>query len=107
MAPTARICSLGGATEASIWSIWYEIEQVPIPRKWLSIPYGFGMANQPWHILDEHLYPVPLGVIGELFIGGVGLAIESADAMSLQSVQLVCNRLNHCLSVCLSVCLSI
>ena len=76
MAAESRVCSLGGATEASIWSIWYEIEQIPIPKDWLSIPYGFGMANQPWLILDEHLHPVPLGVTGELFIGGVGLAVE-------------------------------
>eukprot|EP00966_Prymnesium_polylepis_P281121 6495189-Prymnesium_polylepis.1 len=72
-APEAKIVSLGGATEASIWSIWYEVPR-HVPREWLSIPYGHAMANQSWQILDEELFPVPAWVPGELYIAGVGLA---------------------------------
>ena len=66
------VVSLGGATEASIWSIWYQIEQ--IAESWASIPYGKPMANQTFHIVDDALRPRPVGVPGELLIGGTGLA---------------------------------
>lgn len=73
-APNARIISMGGATEASIWSIMYEIGEVD--PSWPSIPYGFGMRRQSFHVLDHNLQPCPTYVPGELYIGGVGLARE-------------------------------
>jgi amino acid adenylation domain-containing protein len=72
VAPNARIVSMGGATEASIWSIFYDIGQVD--PAWTSIPYGYPMRNQSWDILDERMMPVPAWVPGELYIGGIGLA---------------------------------
>uniref|UniRef100_A0A173H0U4 L-cysteine--[L-cysteinyl-carrier protein] ligase n=1 Tax=Polyangium spumosum TaxID=889282 RepID=A0A173H0U4_9BACT len=71
-APGCRVVSLGGATEASIWSIWYPIDRVD--PSWVSIPYGRPMRNQTFHVLDERLHPRPVGVAGELYIGGIGLA---------------------------------
>jgi len=67
-----QVVSLGGATEASIWSILYPIERVD--PAWPSIPYGRPMANQTWDVLDHRLAPRPLWVPGELYIGGAGLA---------------------------------
>jgi len=72
--PDCRRISLGGATEASIWSIWHPIETVD--PAWTSIPYGRPLANQTFHVLDAHLSPRPAWVPGELFIGGIGLARE-------------------------------
>ena len=72
LAPEARVLSLGGATEASIWSILYEIES--IDPCWRSIPYGRPMANQQFYVLSEDLEPLPVGVPGQLYIGGTGLA---------------------------------
>lgn len=72
--PGMRVVSLGGATEASIWSIVYPIES-PTSR-WSSIPYGRALANQQFHVLNEMRCPCPLGVPGDLYIGGVGLARE-------------------------------
>ncbi|MEH0449387.1 amino acid adenylation domain-containing protein [Streptomyces sp. B21-102] len=66
------VISLGGATEASIWSILYPIGEVP--EEWASIPYGRPMRNQTFHVLDEALRPRPTDVPGQLYIGGVGLA---------------------------------
>jgi amino acid adenylation domain-containing protein len=66
------VISLGGATEASIWSILYPIEEVE--GEWKSIPYGKPMLNQQFHVLDEGLEACPEWVTGELYIGGVGLA---------------------------------
>ncbi|MET9686095.1 non-ribosomal peptide synthetase/type I polyketide synthase [Streptomyces coeruleorubidus] len=67
-----EVVSLGGATEASIWSILYPIGEVP--ADWPSIPYGRPMRNQTFHVLDDALRPRPTGVPGQLYIGGVGLA---------------------------------
>lgn len=72
IAPNAKVISLGGATEASIWSIWHPIDVVD-PR-WRSIPYGRPMANQPWYVLDEQGNETPLWTTGQLHIGGIGLA---------------------------------
>ncbi|GIJ79620.1 pyochelin synthetase [Micromonospora phaseoli] len=71
--PGLRVVSLGGATEASIWSIWYPIEQVD--PQWRSIPYGRPLTNQSFHVLDAALRPRPDLVGGELYIGGAGLAL--------------------------------
>jgi amino acid adenylation domain-containing protein len=71
-AENARVVSLGGATEASIWSILYPIEE--IDPGWKSVPYGRPMANQRFHALDSEFQPTPIGVIGQLHIGGIGVA---------------------------------
>ncbi|CAF3869628.1 unnamed protein product [Adineta steineri] len=67
------ITSLGGATEASIWSIAYTLPK-EIPREWKSIPYGIPLRNQQYYVYDIHLDDCPEWVIGELYIGGEGLA---------------------------------
>ncbi|CAF4141891.1 unnamed protein product, partial [Adineta steineri] len=67
------ITSLGGATEASIWSIAYTLPK-EIPREWKSIPYGIPLRNQQYYVYDIHLNDCPEWVIGELYIGGEGLA---------------------------------
>jgi len=72
IAPNARIISLGGATEASIWSVYYPIENVD--PKWTSIPYGKALRNQKWRVLNEDLEDCPTWVPGDLYIEGAGLA---------------------------------
>lgn len=63
---------LGGATEASIWSILYPIETLDPSRK--SISYGQAMRNQRFYVLDEALHPCPDGLPEQFYIGAVGLA---------------------------------
>ncbi|HEY0993168.1 MAG TPA: amino acid adenylation domain-containing protein [Kofleriaceae bacterium] len=67
-----EIHSLGGATEAAIWSNVYPIQTVD--PAWKSIPYGKPMCNQRFHVLNELLEPCPIGVPGQLYIAGTGLA---------------------------------
>jgi pyochelin synthetase len=67
-----QIVSLGGATEASIWSILYPIENVD--PQWKSIPYGQPMVNQKFYVLNEGFASCPVWVPGQLYIGGIGLA---------------------------------
>jgi amino acid adenylation domain-containing protein len=63
---------LGGATEASIHSIIQPVTTVD--PGWVSIPYGKPMRNQRAYVLDRALQSVPVGVAGELYLGGTGLA---------------------------------
>ncbi len=70
--PAAKLISCGGATEASIWSIYYPIDEV-LPQ-WTSIPYGKPLANQQFYVLNRQLDYCPLEVPGELYIGGRGVA---------------------------------
>jgi len=73
MLPNCEVISMGGATEASIWSCWHRISRERHYQG--SIPYGRALANQSLHVLSrEDLRPVPILVEGEIMIGGVGLA---------------------------------
>jgi len=71
--PKATLMSLGGATEASIWSIYYPIKT--IDPAWHSIPYGKPLSNQCFHVLNARLEDCPTWVTGQLYIGGMGLAL--------------------------------
>ncbi|WP_339226903.1 bacitracin non-ribosomal peptide synthetase BacA [Bacillus sp. FSL K6-0972] len=68
----AEVISLGGATEGSIWSIYYPIQKVE--EDWKSIPYGKPLANQKIYVLNQNKQLCPVGVEGELYIGGAGVA---------------------------------
>ena len=72
LAPGAQVVSMGGATEAAIWSILYEIGEVD--ESWSSIPYGHAMRNQRMYVLNERLEECPQQVVGYIHIGGAGLA---------------------------------
>jgi amino acid adenylation domain-containing protein len=73
VSPDTEIVSLGGATEASIWSIAYPIREVD--PAWSRIPYGRPLVNQQFYILNEEGQPCEVGQVGELYIGGAGVAL--------------------------------
>lgn len=75
--PGIRVVGLGGATEASIWSIYHLYEG--LRPGWRSIPYGRPLANQGFRVLDRHMRDCPAGVDGELYITGDGLALGYLD----------------------------
>ncbi|UXI66284.1 non-ribosomal peptide synthetase [Tahibacter amnicola] len=68
----AAVTSLGGATEAAIWSVLHPVSVDT--SGWRGVPYGRPMANQTMYILDASDRLVPPGVTGQLHIGGVGLS---------------------------------
>ncbi len=68
---SAKIYSLGGATEAAIWSIYYPITDYDLDK---NIPYGMPLSNQEFYILDDMDKICPDNVIGEICIAGTGLA---------------------------------
>ena len=69
--PNARIISLGGATEASIWSICIEVDENSFDG---AIPYGYPLRGQRVHVLGPDRRPCPLGVPGDIWISGNGIA---------------------------------
>ncbi|MGW3133599.1 amino acid adenylation domain-containing protein [Streptomyces sp. NPDC001123] len=71
--PRAEVISMGGATEASIWSVFHRVG--PRLPDWSSVPYGRPLAGQEMHVLDESMIPRPTWVPGDLYIGGRGVAL--------------------------------
>jgi glutamate-1-semialdehyde-2,1-aminomutase len=67
-----QVISLGGATEASIWSVCYPIDKVDPTQP--SILYGKPLTNQRTHILNDDLASCPDWVVGNLYLEGIGLA---------------------------------
>ena len=84
-----QLISLGGATEASIWSIFYAIEK--LDPAWKSIPYGRPLSNQTFYVLDADRQPLPVGIPGELYIGGVGLARGYLNRPELTQEKFIAN----------------
>ncbi len=70
------VYNLYGPTETTVWSIINRIENINIDlyNDKTVISIGRPIANTQIYILDQHLNPVPIGIPGELFIGGDGLA---------------------------------
>jgi amino acid adenylation domain-containing protein len=74
--PLAERCkdvwNLYGPTETTIWSTTHRVTAHDIAVR--SIPLGVAVAGAHLYVLDEHGSRVPDGVVGELWIGGVGVA---------------------------------
>jgi amino acid adenylation domain-containing protein len=69
-----ELWNLYGPTETTIWSTLYHVEKSKLNGSTGSVSIGRPIANTQIHILDAHGHPVPIGVSGELHIGGDGLA---------------------------------
>ncbi len=63
-----RVINMYGPTETTIWSTTH-----PVRGTAASIPIGRPIANTEIYIVDRCLQPVPIGVPGELLIGGAGV----------------------------------
>jgi len=61
-----------GPTEYTVLTTWATIE--PNQRAHSAPPIGRPIDNTQVYLLDKYLQPVPIGVPGELYVGGVGLA---------------------------------
>nr|AEU11006.1 NpnB [Nostoc sp. 152] len=69
LARSGSLWNLYGPTETTIWSSVYQVKSQDS-----LISIGRAIANTQIYILDQNLQPVPIGVPGELHIGGAGLA---------------------------------
>jgi amino acid adenylation domain-containing protein len=67
-----RLLHVYGPTEGTTYSTWHWVKEVGEGAS--TVPIGGPLANTEIYILDEAMNPVPVGVAGELYIGGEGLA---------------------------------
>ncbi len=70
LAHVEQVYNLYGPSEDTTYSTWALVAHEPGN----TVPIGRPIANTQTYILDENLSPVPMGVYGELFLGGDGLA---------------------------------
>ncbi|MEM7346339.1 MAG: condensation domain-containing protein, partial [Chloroflexota bacterium] len=71
--PQATLINLYGSSEMSADSTYFEVHSTNNNHRALT-PIGYPIYNTQTYILDDYLQPVPKGVVGQLYIGGEGLA---------------------------------
>ena len=71
-APQARLYNEYGPTEATVWATVHLCSPADGDRA--SVPIGRPIANTRTYVLDSRMNEVPVGVTGELYLGGVGVA---------------------------------
>jgi len=71
--PETRLINSFGLTEATIDSTYFESRELNLSGDRL-VPIGKPFQNMTIYILDEFFQPVPIGVRGELYVGGLGVA---------------------------------
>ncbi|MGB7710574.1 MAG: amino acid adenylation domain-containing protein [Microcoleus sp.] len=86
----SRVINSYGITECTIDSTFFEDKKNSIPEQAL-VPIGRPMSNTKIYILDQQLQPVPIGVIGELYIGGDGLARGYLNRPELTQEKFIAN----------------
>ncbi|MGF1780968.1 amino acid adenylation domain-containing protein [Vibrio fluvialis] len=69
--PNARLFSLGGPTETTIWSIWHELEA----EDGVVIPYGAPLPGTQYYVVNEQHQHCPQGVVGRIVTAGVNLSL--------------------------------
>ncbi|MBD1879524.1 non-ribosomal peptide synthetase [Coleofasciculus sp. FACHB-T130] len=74
LAPSCRILNHYGPTETTVGVLTYQVESGNVANVSKTVPLGRPLANTQIYILDNHLQPVPIGVSGEIYIGGESLA---------------------------------
>lgn len=67
--PNIHVLSMGGATEATIWSNYFDV--YALEPEWKSVPYGKPIQNCKYYIFDTQMNVCPVHVEGDLYIGGI------------------------------------
>lgn len=80
----ASLWHMYGPTETTVWSSIMQLESGDGP-----IPLGGPIANTRFFVLDSNRQPVPIGIGGELFIGGDGLALGYHERAELTAERFV------------------
>jgi len=78
-----------GPTENTTFSSWHLVKDVP--QGATTVPIGRPIANTQIYLLDEQLHPVPVGVPGELLLGGDGLARGYLNRPTLTNERFIAN----------------
>ena len=88
-APPQRLLHVYGPTENTTFTTWHLTESVPPGET--TVPIGRPIANTQVYVLDRAMQPVPIGVYGELYIGGDGLARNYLKRPALTAATFVPN----------------
>jgi acyl-CoA synthetase (AMP-forming)/AMP-acid ligase II/acyl carrier protein len=80
----ASLWHMYGPTETTVWSSVLKLEPGDGPPA-----LGGPIANTRFYVLDAHRQPVPIGVAGELLIGGEGLALGYHERLELTAEKFV------------------
>ncbi|MEA5574016.1 amino acid adenylation domain-containing protein [Calothrix sp. UHCC 0171] len=92
-APLTKLINEYGPTETVVGCCIYEVKKQSFPGG--NIPIGRPIANTELYILDSQLQPVPIGVVGELYIGGAGVARGYLNRPELTQERFIDNPFNH------------
>jgi len=84
-----RLLHVYGPTENTTFSTWYLINHIT-PEATI-IPIGKAIANSNTYILDKQQQAVPIGVVGELYVGGEGLARGYLNRPELTAEKFIVN----------------
>ncbi|MBD2040985.1 amino acid adenylation domain-containing protein, partial [Microcoleus sp. FACHB-672] len=86
--PHASLFNEYGPTEGTVWSTVYDCGDL---GENTLVPIGKPISNMQVYLLDSHLQPVPVGVAGELHIGGAGLALGYLNRPDLTAEKFIAN----------------
>ncbi len=95
--PKIPMLNAYGPTECSDDVTHYPIDRAPAPEI-LNLPIGRPIANTQLYILDMQLQPVPIGVAGELYVGGAGVGRGYLDDLVLTRQAFIDNPFNPTIS---------
>ncbi len=84
--PQADLYNEYGPTEGTVWSSVYRCQ---FQQHEMLVPIGRPITNVQMYLLDQELHPVPIGVPGELFIGGRGIGRGYLDRADLTAEQFI------------------
>ncbi|MEM9161537.1 MAG: amino acid adenylation domain-containing protein, partial [Cyanobacteria bacterium P01_F01_bin.4] len=91
--PDCQLINGYGPTENTTFTCCYALPRSIAADK--SVPIGRPIANTQIYILDHSLKPLPMGVVGELYIGGDGLARGYLNRPDLTDERFILNPLSH------------
>ena len=89
--PSTQIINGYGPTEGTTFTCCYPIARDLTDRPATSIPIGRPIGNTQVYILDQQRNPVPVGITGELYIGGDGLARGYLNRSELTAEKFIAN----------------
>ncbi|MEP0858569.1 amino acid adenylation domain-containing protein [Trichocoleus sp. DQ-U1] len=95
LASNCQIFNHYGPTEATVGVLTYQLEGQKAEQNSETVPLGRPIPNTQIYILDAHLQPVPIGVPGELYIGGAGLARGYLNRPELTAQKFIANPFNQ------------